>query len=282
MLKLVCVRVLKQIGQGVQVGSISRFGLLEMSRQRLRPSLSDTHQEVCPRCSGLGRVRDAQSLGLAMLRLIEEEATKASAAKLVVQLPVSVATFLLNEKRVQLDEIEQQHTTKLIITPNPYIDAPEYNIERIKTSNDRHIVSHHVVAPPDLQAPTIQSSKAREQAAVTGISPAQPAPVLGKKSQSSFWQRFMAIFLRQTNSDQLTSATGRQKPNQVRRHNHRHNNPRFRSDQSEKGSVTARSAGEKQKYARSKHSSQNRHQHVRPKRNNRSNGDNKRVATGSK
>jgi len=162
----------------VQVGRISRFGLLEMSRQRLRPSLGDAHEEICPRCGGLGHVRGVQSLGLAVLRLVEEEATKDRISKLVIQLPISVATFMLNEKRVQLEEIERRQDVKLLLIPNPHLDTPHFDIERVKEGNDVTEVSHHLMVTPEPEVPEAMKDKpAVEQAAVTGVSPSAPAPI---------------------------------------------------------------------------------------------------------
>ncbi len=101
----------------IQLGRISRFGLLEMSRQRLRPSLGESSEMVCPRCTGHGTIRTSESLALAILRLLEEEAMKDKTGKVIARVPVDVGTFLLNEKRIPLQEIEQRHKTDLIIVP---------------------------------------------------------------------------------------------------------------------------------------------------------------------
>lgn len=161
----------------VQVGRISRFGLLEMSRQRLRPSLGDAHEEVCPRCSGLGYIRSVESLGLAVLRLVEEEASRDKVTQLIVQLPVSVATFMLNEKRMQLENIERRHGVRLLLIPNPHFETPHYDIERIKDGSEKHEVSHHLMDTPDPEIPeALRAKPALEQPAVTGVSPTAPAP----------------------------------------------------------------------------------------------------------
>jgi ribonuclease E len=163
----------------VQVGRISRFGLLEMSRQRIRPSLGDAHEEVCPRCAGLGHVRGVESLGLAVLRLLEEEATRDGIVQLIVQLPVSVATFMLNEKRSQLDTIERRHGMKLLLIPNPHLDTPHYDIERVKDGGEQGKISHHLMITPEPVTPdALKDKPIIEQAAVTGVSPAAPAPVI--------------------------------------------------------------------------------------------------------
>lgn len=116
----------------IQVGRISRFGLLEMSRQRLRLSLGEATQESCPRCEGRGHVRSLQSHALAIVRLIEEEALKEKVTELQVQLPVEMATFIMNEKRAAITGIEKRHHVHVIIVANPYLQSPQYQITRIK------------------------------------------------------------------------------------------------------------------------------------------------------
>ncbi len=170
----------------VQVGRISRFGLLEMSRQRLRPALGDAHQEVCPRCAGLGHVRGVESLGLAVLRLLEEEATKEKITQLVVQLPVAVATFMLNEKRPQIDAIEKRQSVRVLLIPNPHLETPHYDIERVKEGAERSSTSHQLMATPELETPTMLKDKpVLEQPAVTGIAPAAPAPIIKKPTETA-------------------------------------------------------------------------------------------------
>jgi len=168
----------------VQVGRISRFGLLEMSRQRLRPSLGDAHEETCPRCLGLGHVRGVESLSLSVLRLLEEEAIKDRNSKLVVQLPVSVATFMLNEKRGQVEEIEQRSQVKLLLIPNPHLETPHYEIEKIKESGERTDSSHQLIDTPEQETPvSLQEKPIIEQPAVKGVSPSAPAPVLSNEPE---------------------------------------------------------------------------------------------------
>ncbi len=116
----------------IQVGRISRFGLMEMSRQRLRPSLEETSGHVCPRCNGTGVVRDIQSTGLSILRLIEEEAAKENTGEIRAIVPVSVATFLLNEKRNLIAAIEARHSSKVVVIPNPNMETPHYEVLRLR------------------------------------------------------------------------------------------------------------------------------------------------------
>ena len=116
----------------VQIGRISRFGLLEMSRQRLRPSLAESSHEICPRCDGIGSIRNVKSTALGVLRLIEEEAVKESTAKVTVQVPVSVATFLLNEKRQDVTGIEERQDVEILLIPNQNLETPHFEIQRIR------------------------------------------------------------------------------------------------------------------------------------------------------
>ncbi|MBI5462500.1 MAG: ribonuclease E/G, partial [Gammaproteobacteria bacterium] len=117
----------------VQIGRISRFGLLEMSRQRLRPSLGESSQIVCPRCKGQGTVRGVESLALSVLRIIEENAMKDKTGRIVARLPVEVATFLLNEKRDILHSVEQRQRLEIILIPVPHMHTPEYEIRRLRS-----------------------------------------------------------------------------------------------------------------------------------------------------
>ncbi|MDP0587898.1 MAG: Rne/Rng family ribonuclease [Candidatus Endonucleobacter bathymodioli] len=129
----------------VQTGRISLFGLLEMSRQRLRPSLGETSGIVCPRCSGQGSVRDIESLALSIMRIMEEEAMKGNTSEIRAQVPISVAAFLLNEKRSGITEIESRHSTRIIIIPNPNLETPHYEVQRIRDDqqNDQTPVSSY-------------------------------------------------------------------------------------------------------------------------------------------
>ena len=121
----------------IQIGRISRFGLLELSRQRLRPSLGEHSHITCPRCEGRGTIRSVESLALAVLRLIQEEAMKDRTERVLAQLPVPVATFLLNEKRAALSTIEARHGIVLIIVPSPHMDTPRYEVTRIRQDESR-------------------------------------------------------------------------------------------------------------------------------------------------
>src|SRR5579863_9970176 len=168
----------------VQVGKLSRFGLLEMSRQRLRPSLGESTQVICPQCSGEGRIRGIESLSLSVLRLIEEEAMKERTSRVVAQLPVTVATFLLNEKRSILAGIEQRCGVNVVLVPNPHLEMPKYDIQRLRDDEARQpgasTTSYRLVTAPE-PAPLPSSERNREapeQPAVKGINPSSSAPIV--------------------------------------------------------------------------------------------------------
>jgi ribonuclease E len=167
----------------VQVGKISRFGLLEMSRQRLRPSLGETRSEVCPRCEGQGTIRGIESLALSIMRLIYEESSKDKTGEVRAIVPVSVATFLLNEKRKQLADIETRQEVSIVVVPVPHMETPHFEIVRMRDdeTSPEHISSHQVAQEYSEREEEIFEAPAaekpvREQAAVRAIRPSAPAP----------------------------------------------------------------------------------------------------------
>jgi ribonuclease E len=164
----------------IQVGRISRFGLLEMSRQRLRLSLGESAQEVCPRCEGRGTVRNIQSHGLAITRLIEEEALKEKTAEVQVQLPVELATFIINEKREFVLNIEKRHSVHVLIIANPYLQTPQYYITRLREDNigKNKKASYTLIQQPDLVVPraTPVPVKVDEPAVKPLLQPAKTQP----------------------------------------------------------------------------------------------------------
>ena len=168
----------------VQMGKISRFGLMELSRQRLRPSLSEGSHIVCPRCNGTGHVRDIESSALQALRLIQEEALKENSAAIHLQAPIEVAAFLLNEKRGEILKIESRHHISIILIPNKYLETPHYLLERIKHEDARLEeiqASYKMAEQPDMDISYSKRQKEeikpRAPAMVKGITPEKPAPV---------------------------------------------------------------------------------------------------------
>ncbi|OIR17329.1 ribonuclease E [mine drainage metagenome] len=168
----------------IQTAKISRFGLLELSRQRLAPSLEESNHTTCPRCNGIGHIRGTESSALNILRIIQEEAMKDSSAAIHAQVPVDVATFLLNEKRNDIHRIESRFKVGVTIIPNPHMETPHYSVNRLRQDDitaDHLQASYKLVEKPEetkpATSPTAQEIKAqRPQAAVRGITPAQPAP----------------------------------------------------------------------------------------------------------
>ncbi len=168
----------------VQIGRISRFGLLEMSRQRLRPSLEESSQIVCPRCSGQGTIRDVESLSLAVLRLLEEEALKDNTGKILAKIPVECATYLLNEKREKVDAIEQRRQVHVVVIPDPKLQTPHYEIERVRDNDTHRHESNYKKSyemtteekPVDFVDMASSTQVTPEQAAVQRVAPTAPRP----------------------------------------------------------------------------------------------------------
>ena len=173
----------------VQTGKISRFGLLELSRQRLRPSLGETNHAACPRCSGTGHIRGIESTALHILRITQEEAMKDNSAVIQVQLPVEAATFLLNEKRADIHKIEQRMGVEVILIPNIHMETPNYNIVRIKHDDVNEETSQASYKMVEMPSETAYVRSLNEEAApkapealVKGITPATAAPIIENKA----------------------------------------------------------------------------------------------------
>ncbi|PSJ21551.1 ribonuclease E [Halomonas sp. ND22Bw] len=168
----------------VQIGRISRFGLMEMSRQRLRPSLGETSGVVCPRCDGQGTIRDVRSISLSIMRLIEEEAMKERSAQIRAILPVPVATYLLNEKRAMLADIERRQGVRVVLLPNPEMDTPHYDVQRLRDDHvdeegTSHLPSHELPTETEVgKEPEAAFGKPvkRDEAAVKTVVHHEPAP----------------------------------------------------------------------------------------------------------
>ncbi|MCP3687837.1 MAG: Rne/Rng family ribonuclease [Gammaproteobacteria bacterium] len=168
----------------VQIGRISRFGLLEMSRQRLRPSLGESSQIVCPRCSGQGAIRDVESLSLAVLRLLEEESLKDNTGKILAKIPVECATYLLNEKRDKVEGIEKRRQVHLVIIPDPNLETPHFELERVKDNDTHRHESNYKKSyemtteeePLNLVEASSSQSASGEVAAVQCVQPPAPKP----------------------------------------------------------------------------------------------------------
>src|SRR5690606_18285800 len=200
----------------VQLGRISRFGLLEMSRQRLRPSLGESSQLVCPRCEGHGRMRSIESLSLSILRVAEEHAMKENTGQVLVQAPPQIANYLLNEKRRALIEIEQRHDAPIVIVADEQLETPHYNVSRIRDGDmgeETGRPSYQRTTPRKLEVHALTKANINVPTlpAVTAVKPPSPAPAretvepemapppafvhpTAKSAKRGFLSRIMALF----------------------------------------------------------------------------------------
>ena len=184
----------------VQIGKITRFGLLEMSRQRLRPSLGESSYQTCPRCTGFGTIRSVESLALAILRIVGEEARKERTVKVIAQLPVEVATYLLNEKRDWVQSLETRHDTQVILVANSALETPHYDVRRVRDDQadlpENAGVSYALAeAETELEVPSsMQERPVAEQAAIGKIEPVAPAPKREEPAKPGFWDRLKSLF----------------------------------------------------------------------------------------
>ena len=177
----------------IQTGRISRFGLLEMSRQRMRPSLGDSTQLPCPRCKGQGTIRNVESVALSVLRILEEEAMKKGTEKVIAHLPIECATFLLNEKRHAIEQIEARLKVGIIILPSKHLETPAYDIERIKEKEaGDEKPSYLQIKSEDITVPEFaQQIKPKvENAAIKEFMHDSPAPIQTKNEAASLIKRF--------------------------------------------------------------------------------------------
>jgi len=178
----------------IQTSRISRFGLLEMSRQRMRPSLGDSTQLPCPRCKGQGTIRNVESVALSVLRILEEEAMKKGTEKVIAHLPIECATFLLNEKRSAIEQIENRLKVGIVVLPSKHLETPAYDIERIKEkeAGENGKASYLQIKAEDITIPEFaqQVKPSTTKAAVKEFLHDSPAPVQNKSEAASLIQRF--------------------------------------------------------------------------------------------
>ncbi len=166
----------------VQFSSISKFGLLELSRQRLRPALSEGSHITCPRCNGTGHIRDTESSALQILRMVQEESMKDNTAAVHVQVPVEVTSFLLNEKRTEITKIELKQRVTVLLIPNPHLETPNYKLERLRQDDPRLEglqASYTMIEEPDDEVGITRrekSTKPKQEPVIKGVLPDQPAP----------------------------------------------------------------------------------------------------------
>ncbi|OUS06080.1 hypothetical protein A9Q81_04500 [Gammaproteobacteria bacterium 42_54_T18] len=221
----------------IQVGRISRFGLLELSRQRLRPSLGETSGHICPRCVGTGYVRDLHSLTLSIMRLIEEEAMKENTAEIHAQVPVSVATYLLNEKRDNVVSVESRNNVRVLVIPNPNLETPHYEVTRLRKdqTQDDSTSSYEMVQETETvdRTPIANAESSivkRQEAVVKMVQPSTPAPmpqetvVATETQEASFFARLLTWFVQMfTGKPAEEEKQEPQKPAQRNQRNNRGN-----------------------------------------------------------
>lgn len=247
----------------VQIGKISRFGLLEMSRQRLRPSLGESSYLTCPRCSGAGTIRSVESLALAILRIIGEEARKERTAKVIAQLPVEVATYLLNEKRDWVQNMEDRHKMQVILVANPNLETPHYVIRRVRDDQvdlpenvgtsyalteveEEQLIPQAVQAKPPAEIPAVASTVQTTPAPPTRVreEPAKPA----KPAQPGFLARILSIFVPGDDDEESPAESRRKKASEKQSSARGGQRKRRRADSREDdGSRQSRSKKKKKK-----------------------------------
>jgi ribonuclease E len=262
----------------VQVGRISRFGLLEMSRQRLRPSLGETSGIVCPRCSGLGSIRDIESSALAVIRMVEEEALKDTSTEIRAFLPISVASFLVNEKRSVLSEIEERNDVRVIVVPEATMETPHYRVERIRDSDSDDVVASYEITSSDETDESPQpaaKAAAPEKAAVKSVTPAAPPPKPAGKNGRGLLASIISIF-----SSDTSSVASKPAQKSSGRDNNRHQAEKARNDNNRRGDRNRR--GEQGSRARQDDNRNKKRNEQRGNRNrqddNRKNNEGRRSA----
>ena len=191
----------------IQISRISRFGLLEMSRQRLSPSLGESSHHICPRCQGTGKVRDNESLSLSILRLIEEEALKENTKQVHTIVPVQIASYLLNEKRKAISNIEKRHNVDVIVAPNEAMETPHFSVFRLRDGEEVNELSYNLakiycekdesteesLVSRNVETTVVAEQPAVESAAVAlSISEAAPTPVERKSNEPSLLAKIIA------------------------------------------------------------------------------------------
>lgn len=250
----------------VQFGRISRFGILEVSRQRLRPSLTESSQIVCPRCSGLGSIRSVESLGLLLLRLIRQEALHDNVVGVNVQVPIEVATFLVNEKRNALSEIESYHHTMIRILPNPHIETPQYKLERIYDNQSGQftgVPSFKQIEKVEFQAtaPRVTTATNRySEPAVKGVD-APEKPTAGRKDGASVFSRLWQVLTgagaklpEKSATKETSTAVSEERPRRQQRQRGRNNNRPQKQSQYQRNPYATNDKAPREKSDRSERS----------------------------
>lgn len=229
----------------VQIGRISRFGLLEMSRQRLKPSLGESSSHTCKLCEGTGQIRSIESMSLSILRLIEEESIKEKSAKIIAHLPVKMATYLLNEKRQAILDIEGRHSIEVIVIPNPNLESPLYELQRIRESDvgkkEHKQASYKLSSEAEEENSVVEKAPQRrpaEEPALKHVIPSTPAPSaksdvskIGKGLISRIFGSLFGVPEKQDDSEENKNRRNRPQQNRNRNRSQNQNRNRNRNRQ---------------------------------------------------
>ena len=209
----------------VQTSKISRFGLLEMSRQRLKSSINESSQFVCPRCSGHGFIRNIESLSVSILRILEEEALKPETGKVIAQVPTKVANFIINEKRQELNNLESRHSVPMLIIANEHYQSPQFDIKRLKKSESDSvdINSIQLNKPESEEEAENKSSQTshqrREHAAVDVLVPESQAPVRTDENKLTSWLK--SLFSSNSPAAKTETKSKKKPVQQAQKHTHK-------------------------------------------------------------
>lgn len=210
----------------IQFSKISRFGLLEMSRQRIHSSLTESSLPVCPRCHGQGTIRSVESLSLSVIRILEEEAMKEHTARVIVQLPIDCATFILNEKRSEIELIEKNHNVVLVVVPNKHFETPHFEIERIRAKEIQEdtSASHERVPNEDKREtkPYLREPQVQQKAVVQNVMPSTPQPAVEKKTSDGFLKRIFSKIISDDTENETKKEERKPSTNNLRNQNNRH------------------------------------------------------------
>lgn len=263
----------------VQTSRISRFGLLEMSRQRLRPSLGETSGKVCPRCSGQGTIRDTRSIALGILRLVEDAAQKDRSAEIRAIAPVSVATFLLNEKRNDIRDIEKRNNTRVVVTPNPDMVTPHFEVQRLRDDDELlSETSYKITASSEDDtaelAATNTPAPPPPKPAVQQVMTSAPVPTVAKKEESGLFSRLIKFLFGDKEEDKKEKA----KNNQDGRNR---NNNRNRNDSRNRNNNNNRNRNRNDNRNDNRNRNNNRNDNRNEGRNDNRNRNNNRSEGGS-
>ena len=281
---------LKKDRARVQMGKLSRFGLLELSRQRLKPALGESSHVACPRCAGTGVIRGIESTALHVLRIIQEEAMKDNTGEVHAQVPVDVATFLLNEKRAELFGLEERLDVSVFLIPNTHLENPHYEISRVRTDDvdeDAAPSYQRVIEPEKDDNVPFGSEKAkaaRPEPAVKGVKHTQPAPIVAPEQPAGWWDGIKAWFGKLFAAESAPEAEPKkaersgQQSQQNRRNANRRQAPRRNSNSHNKrtdGEVEkAENKAPRAKEASAERNGEARNNDNRNNRNRRNQGDN--------